>query len=179
MRKGIIFLRLLFILTVCTPCSLLQAFDVVIPGNTPAQVYFSPNGRCMEAILKMISSAQSEILIQALSFSSPAMTDALLQAHGRGVNVALILDKSERMEGLTPAAILSNAGIPVYLDGKHAIANNRVILIDRRTVITGSFNFNKASEEMNAENLLMLDSKELSMPYRDNWLHHRQHSEPH
>ena len=178
MRKGTIFLRLLFILTVCTPCGPLHAVDVMIPGSTPVQVYFSPNGNCTEAILKMISSAQSEILVQAFSFSSPAMTDALLQAHGRGVKVALILDKSERMEGLTPAAILSSAGIPVYLDGKHAIANNRVILIDRRTVITGSFNFNKASEEMNAENLLMLNSKELSTPYRENWLHHRQHSEP-
>jgi phosphatidylserine/phosphatidylglycerophosphate/cardiolipin synthase-like enzyme len=178
MRKETIFLKFLFILAICTPSGLLQAFDVMLPGNTPAQVYFSPNGRCTDAILKMISSAQSEILVQAFSFSSPAMTDALLQAHGRGVKVALILDKSERMEGLTPAAILSNAGIPVYLDGKHALANNRVIIIDHRTVMTGSFNFNKASEEMNAENLLMLESKELSTLYRDNWLQHRRHSEP-
>lgn len=177
MRKGIVFLRFLFILTICTPCSFLQAFDVMIPGNTPAQVYFSPNGNCTEAILKMMFSAQSEILVQAFSFSSPAMTDALLKAQGRGVKVALILDKSERMEGLTPAAVLSNAGIPVYLDGKHAIANNRVIVIDHLTIITGSFNFNKASEEMNAENLLILDSKAISTLYRDNWLHHRQHSE--
>jgi phosphatidylserine/phosphatidylglycerophosphate/cardiolipin synthase-like enzyme len=178
MRRGTLFLNVLLMLTVCTLCSPAQASDVMIPGNTPAQVYFSPKGGCMEAIVKMMAAAQSEILVQAFSFGSPALTDALLQAHSRGVKVALILDKSERMEGLTPAAILSNAGVPVYLDGKHALANNRVIVIDRRTVMTGSFNFNKASEEMNAENLLMLESKALSALYRENWLQHRQHSEP-
>ena len=103
---------------------------------------------------------------------------ALLRAHERGVKVALIADKSERTEGLTPIAILANAGIPVYLDGKHAVANNRAVIADQQVVITGSFNFNQASEEMNAENLLILDSKELAAEYRKNWDRHRQHSEP-
>jgi phosphatidylserine/phosphatidylglycerophosphate/cardiolipin synthase-like enzyme len=178
MRKRTIFLKFLFIMIACTPCSPARASDVILPGNTTAQVYFSPKGGCTDAVLKMMAAAQSEILVQAFSFGSPALTDALLQAHSRGVKVALILDSSERMEGLTPAVILSNAGIPVYLDGKHALANNRVIIFDRRTVMTGSFNFNKASEEMNAENLLVLESKGVSALYRDNWMLHRQHSEP-
>jgi phosphatidylserine/phosphatidylglycerophosphate/cardiolipin synthase-like enzyme len=178
MRKRTFFLKLLVILAACTPCSFSQAADVVLPGNTPARVCFSPGGGCTQAIVRLISSARSEILVQAFSFSSPALTDALLQAHERGVKVAVILDKSERMEGLTPGAILSNAGIPVYLDGKHAIANNRVIVIDRQILLTGSFNYNSASEEMNAENLLILTSKDLAALYRDNWQKHREHCEP-
>jgi len=178
MRKRAVFLQFIAILAVCAPCSLSQAFDILLQRNTPAQVYFSPNGGSMQAVVGAFSTARSEILVQAFSFSSPVLTDALLQAHRRGVKVTLILDKSERMEGLTPAVILSNAGIPVYLDGKHALANNRVIIIDQHILLTGSFNFSKASEEMNAENLLMLKSRELSTVYRDNWLKHRQHSEP-
>jgi phosphatidylserine/phosphatidylglycerophosphate/cardiolipin synthase-like enzyme len=57
------------------------------------------------------------------------------------------------------------------------VANNRIIIIDKEVVITGSFNFNKASEEMNAENLLILKSKELSTIYRNNWTNHQKHSE--
>jgi phosphatidylserine/phosphatidylglycerophosphate/cardiolipin synthase-like enzyme len=45
-------------------------------------------------------------------------------------------------------------------------------------VITGSFNFTRAAEEKNAENLLIIKSKELTGIYIDNWRQHRQHSEP-
>ncbi|HTR44450.1 MAG TPA: phospholipase D-like domain-containing protein, partial [Thermodesulfovibrionales bacterium] len=52
-----------------------------------------------------------------------------------------------------------NMGIPTYIDAQHAIAHNKVMIIDKETVITGSFNFTKAAEERNAENLLILKNK--------------------
>jgi phosphatidylserine/phosphatidylglycerophosphate/cardiolipin synthase-like enzyme len=69
-----------------------------------------------------------------------------------------------------------NARIPAYIDAEHAIAHNKIILIDRSVVITGSFNFTRAAEEKNAENLLIIRSKELVKPYLDNWQYHRNHS---
>ena len=51
-------------------------------------------------------------------------------------------------------------------------------MIDRETVITGSFNFTKAAEEKNAENLLILKSKDLARVYISNWEEHKEHSEP-
>ena len=57
---------------------------------------------------------------------------------------------------------LANSGIPTYIDDKHAIAHNKIMVIDRQTIITGSFNFTKAAEEKNAENLLILKSSELN-----------------
>lgn len=168
---------LFIILTLLLPGSGVQAVDIALSGPTTAQVYFSPEGGCTAAILKAISHARSEILIQAYSFRSPSLAQALMVAYRRGVKVELIMDKSERQEGLTPPTEMANAGIPVYLDGVHAIANNRIIIIDQKTIITGSFNFNKASEEMNAENLLILETAELAKIYRDNWLKHRKHSE--
>ena len=70
-----------------------------------------------------------------------------------------------------------NAGIPTYIDAKHAIAHNKIIIIDRRIVITGSFNFTRAAEENNAENLLIITSPELAEKYLQNWQTHRDHSE--
>jgi phosphatidylserine/phosphatidylglycerophosphate/cardiolipin synthase-like enzyme len=70
-----------------------------------------------------------------------------------------------------------NAGIPTYIDAKHAIAHNKVMIIDQMTVITGSFNFTKAAEVNNAENLLVIRSKELAKIYLDNWRKHEEHSE--
>jgi phosphatidylserine/phosphatidylglycerophosphate/cardiolipin synthase-like enzyme len=68
--------------------------------------------------------------------------------------------------------------VPTFIDDKHAIAHNKVMIIDKTTVITGSFNFTKAAEENNAENLLIIKSKELANIYIENWMKHKEHSEP-
>lgn len=177
MKTHVMSFNLFIIFTLLLPGSGVHAFDITLSGPIGAQVYFSPSGGCTEAILKAISHARSEILIQAYSFHSPSLAQAMIIAHRRGVKVELIMDKSERQEGLTPPTEMANAGIPVYLDGVHAIANNRIIIIDKKTILTGSFNFNTASEQMNAENLLILEAEELAMIYRNNWLKHRKHSE--
>jgi phosphatidylserine/phosphatidylglycerophosphate/cardiolipin synthase-like enzyme len=141
------------------------------------QVCFSPRGGCTENIVDQIKSAKSEILVQAYSFTSVPIAKALTDAHKRGVKVETILDKSQRTERYSSATFLLDAGIPTYIDDKHAIAHNKIIIIDQQTVITGSFNFTKAAEMKNAENLLVIHSKELANTYMRNWNNHREHSE--
>ena len=141
------------------------------------KVCFSPNGGCTESIVKEINAAKSEILVQAYSFTSAPIAKALTDAFKRGVKVEAILDKSQRKEKYTAATFLANAGIPTYIDDKHAIAHNKIIIIDKETVITGSFNFTKAAEEKNAENLLIIKNKDLAKMYLDNWYKHKEHSE--
>ena len=51
------------------------------------------------------------------------------------------------------------------------------MIIDKETVITGSFNFMKAAEEKNAENLLIIRNKDLAKIYLENWEKHKEHSE--
>jgi phosphatidylserine/phosphatidylglycerophosphate/cardiolipin synthase-like enzyme len=63
------------------------------------------------------------------------------------------------------------------IDDRHAIAHNKVMIIDREIVITGSFNFTKAAEEKNAENLLIIRNKDLAKVYTENWFEHKEHSE--
>jgi phosphatidylserine/phosphatidylglycerophosphate/cardiolipin synthase-like enzyme len=146
--------------------------------NAPTKVYFSPNGGATQAIIKEINDAKSEILVQAYSFTSSPIAKALVDAHKRGVKVEVILDKSQRKAQYTSASFLANMRVPTFIDDKHAIAHNKIMIIDKTTVITGSFNFTKAAEEKNAENLLIIKSKELASLYIDNWMKHREHSEP-
>ena len=49
--------------------------------------------------------------------------------------------------------------------------------IDGEIVITGSFNFTKAAEQNNAENLLIIYDKKLAERYIKNWKEHERHSE--
>lgn len=147
-----------------------------VPINTTAKVYFSPNGGCTQVIIQEIDRAKSEILIQAYSFTSAPIAKALLSAHKRGVKVVTVLDKSNKTAQYSSATFLFNAGIPVFIDSAHAIAHNKVIILDRETVITGSFNFTKAAEDKNAENILILKSKALAKEYLKNWEEHKGHS---
>lgn len=146
--------------------------------NAPTQVYFSPNGGTTQAIIKEINEAKSEILVQAYSFTSSPIAKALVDANKRGVKVEGILDKSQRKAQYTSASFLANMRVPTFIDDKHAIAHNKIMIIDKTTVITGSFNFTKAAENSNAENLLIIKSKELANLYIDSWMKHREHSEP-
>jgi phosphatidylserine/phosphatidylglycerophosphate/cardiolipin synthase-like enzyme len=145
--------------------------------NTAVQVFFSPKGGCTEAIIHQIEGAKSEILVQAYSFTSGYIIKALLNAHKRGVKVEVILDKSQRTDKYTSATFLVNSGVPTYIDDIHAIAHNKIMIIDRETVITGSFNFTKSAEEKNAENLLIIKNKDLAKEYLGNWYTHKSHSE--
>ena len=164
---------LTLVLLLCSPAA--RALDVDI-GNAPVEVYFSPNDGATDAIVREITRARTEILVQAYSFTSAPIAGALLKAHKRGVKVQAILDKSQKTQKYSSASFLTNSGIPTYIDDKHAIAHNKIIIIDRTVVITGSFNFTKAAEERNAENLLIIRSKELAKPYIENWHRHREHS---
>ena len=149
------------------------------PQTTPAiAVYFSPHGGCTDAVVKEIDAAKSSVLVQAYSFTSAPIAKALVEAHKRGVDVRVILDKSVRTENYSEADFLHNAGIPVSIDARHAIAHNKVMVIDSEKVITGSFNFTKAAENDNAENLLVIRDNALAEKYAANWQAHAEHSEP-
>ncbi len=145
-------------------------------NNAPAQVYFSPKGGCTEVIVKEIDKATLEVLVQAYSFTSAPIAKALVNARKRGANVEAVLDKGQKNTKYSSAGFLASMKIPTYIDDKHAIANNKIIIIDKTTIITGSFNFTKAAEEKNAENVLIIRDKELAAIYIDNFLKHKQHS---
>lgn len=158
------------------------AFPVTATSETSAgpsiRLYFSPNGGGTEAIISEIRHARAEVLVQAYSFTSAPIAKALLDARKRGVKVTVILDKSQRKASYSSADFLRNSGVATYIDGKHAIAHNKIMIIDRECVITGSFNFTKAAEEKNAENILVIrGNPELTAKYIGNFDWHLRHSE--
>jgi phosphatidylserine/phosphatidylglycerophosphate/cardiolipin synthase-like enzyme len=141
------------------------------------RVYFSPEDKPTAAIVDALNRAKTSIRLQAYSFTSAPIAEALKKAHQRNVDVQVILDKSQPKQHYTSATFLTTAKIPVFIDSRHAIAHNKIIVIDGNTVITGSFNFTKAAETSNAENLLIIESPVLARIYLDNWEKHRQHSD--
>ncbi len=144
----------------------------------PMEVYFSPHGGCAEAVVGEIEAARKEILVQAYSFTSAPIAKALVDAQRRGVRVKVILDRSQRTEKYSEADFLQHNDIPTLIDAEHAIAHNKIMILDQCIVLTGSFNFTKAAEEHNAENLLVINDPVLAAEFTDNWQAHERHSTP-
>ncbi len=140
------------------------------------QVCFSPSGNCQNLIIQYIENAKEEIKVQAYSFTSAPIAKALLSAYQRGIAVEVLLDKSQKTEKYSIYKFFENQGIPVQIDAAHAIAHNKIIIIDQQIVITGSYNFTQAAESKNAENIIVLESKELANIYLRNWGKHKAHS---
>jgi phosphatidylserine/phosphatidylglycerophosphate/cardiolipin synthase-like enzyme len=170
--SGLVIYLLLGLLVFCTPYVLAAEIAVCFTpeyGMTPS---------CAQEVVDALTGARKSVLVQAYSFTSAPIAKALVDAHRRGVEVKVILDRSNRTAHYSAATFLDHAGIPVWIDAQHAIAHNKVMIIDGNTVLTGSFNFTKAAEQQNAENLVTIRDAALAEQYTTNWQKHLQHSEP-
>lgn len=163
--------RILCLIVVLIPPPLAHALDTI-------QVYFSPRGGATAAIVSAIEHESHQIRVAAYSFTSAPIAQALLAAHRRGVSIQVILDSSQLTERYTSATFLSHAGIPVLIDSAHAIAHSKYMILGTDRIITGSFNFTRAAEDRNSENLLVIQNPTLAAQYLDNWATHAGRATP-
>lgn len=159
-------------------CLLVLTIAPAVHAADNIQVYFSPSGGATAAIIQAIEHETQQIHVAAYSFTSAPIAQALIAAHRRGVAVDVILDKSQLTEQYTSATFLAHAGIPVRIDAAHAIAHSKYMILGLDRVISGSFNFTRAAEDKNSENLLVIHDRALATTYLQNWKTHGQHSIP-
>jgi phosphatidylserine/phosphatidylglycerophosphate/cardiolipin synthase-like enzyme len=124
---------------------------------------------CESAIVTAIDGARRTLLVQAYGFTDPQIIHAIGEAEKRGVTVRVILDKENRQPRYTGATYLRNAGVPLRIDDKVAIAHNKVMVIDDATVIGGSYNYTRSAEDKNAENVTFTASACVAKLYTGNF----------
>lgn len=137
--------------------------------DVPLSVCFTPNKKCQSQIIRQIDKAVKSIFVQAYSFTDQDIAHALAKAFKRGVDVKVILDKSNRKDGRSAKDIIIQIGVPVRFDSPNGIAHNKIIIIDENIIITGSYNFSVAAYKRNTENLLILSHSSLANDYFQNW----------
>jgi len=134
------------------------------------QVAFSPDRGATELVVRTIESAKKTVRVAAYSFTSKPIALALLADSKRGVDVKVVVDKSQVTARYTAATFLANAGVPVRVDYRYAIMHDKFIVVDGETVEEGSFNFTAAAEKKNAENVLVLrDEPSVASRYGAEW----------
>ena len=135
---------------------------------------YSPEGTALQLVLKTINSAQQEIRLMGYSFTSPEVAGALVRAKQRGLDVKVVLDwkanSAKGSAGVAAMNLLANAGIPVRTVSQFKIMHDKVIITDGRNVETGSFNYSRAADRVNSENVLVVwDEPVVAQRYLQHW----------
>jgi phosphatidylserine/phosphatidylglycerophosphate/cardiolipin synthase-like enzyme len=144
--------------------------------TSKVELRYSPGGGCTDAIVKEIDSARNKILMLAYSFTSEPITEALIRAQSRGIEVQAIIDSDRLFERSNCTQVIAEGGVTVYGYPAHAIQHQKVFIIDSDVLILGSFNFTAAAEKSNSEDLCILRNNELVVAATKNWVLHRDHS---
>ncbi len=148
------------------------------------RVAFSPGDNIAAIIIEEIRAAQSDIRIQAYLFTSKNIADALARALKRGIRIEVIADAGEFQNGNASALPrLAQLGAIIYLNDKYRSSHNKIVIVDadsaRATVVTGSYNFTRAAQTQNAENIVVISgNREIAQRFLKNWEFHRARSIP-
>ncbi|MGL4825740.1 MAG: phospholipase D family protein [Alphaproteobacteria bacterium] len=137
--------------------------------NRKIYVCFSPGGNCEQLILKAIFEAKTNIFVQAYAFTSKPVAQALMDAFQRGVQVRVLCDKGQFSMKHSVVHRLQSCGIEVVPDLVRGLAHNKILLIDGKRLLLGSYNFTHAANHANAENLLCIQDPKLYEIYLKNW----------
>ncbi len=170
MRKALLILFTFPILFFTFSCQE-RTTPVIKSNNVEIKAFFSPRGGCSAAIIKTINQAQTSIDIAIYSFTNRKIADALIKAYKRGVKIRIVSDKGTARGRRCVLPLLENLGIPVrYKRGSGGgLMHNKYAVIDRKIVITGSFNWTKSAEYRNDENLLIINNQDLAKIYEENF----------
>jgi phosphatidylserine/phosphatidylglycerophosphate/cardiolipin synthase-like enzyme len=140
------------------------------PSDTQIDVLFSPNRGATAAIVGIIGEAKKSIRVAACIFTSKEIAQALLDAHKRGVDVQVVVDKINSAAKDSSATFLGNGGILARISYRYGLMRNSFMVIDGETVQTGSFTYTKIAEHKNAADVIILrNNPEVAARYLQEW----------
>jgi phosphatidylserine/phosphatidylglycerophosphate/cardiolipin synthase-like enzyme len=123
-------------------------------------------GGMEDVMAEAINSATRTLDIAAYEWRSQKMTDAVLAALARGVQVRMVVDNDHALnDPNTTLGPLEAAGVPIVDDGRSAFMHNKFIIIDGLTVWTGSMNYQPNDFFRNNNNVVMLRSRQAAQVF--------------
>ena len=130
--------------------------------------YFAPEDEVLDKILKELNKAEASIHVMAFSFTSQEMASVLRMKKRAGLGVKVLFHGSGSQTEYSQYKSMKEVGADVFIShNTRGVMHNKVIIIDRSIVITGSFNFSNNANKSNDENLLIIHSPDLAAVYEE------------
>ncbi|MCL5960856.1 MAG: phospholipase D-like domain-containing protein [Chloroflexi bacterium] len=128
---------------------------------------FSPKGDCADLIIDTIQKeTKKSVYFMAFSFTHDGIGQAIIDKQKQGVSVSGVFETSGSQTQFSEYGKMKKAGLDVYTDGNPWSMHHKVIIIDERIVIVGSFNFSSSADKENDENLLIIDDPGVAKAFK-------------
>lgn len=168
-----------------------RSFGPTSPENTPqtrlniegvtVENYFAPETEISPLIGRLVARAEEEILFMAFSFTDNVIGEALLGRADAGVSVRGVFENtgSDTIYSFYPYMEATElANLDVRRDGNPRIMHHKVFIIDRETVLLGSFNFSESANYKNDENIVIVHDPEFAAQFVGEFEHVWQEAQP-
>jgi phosphatidylserine/phosphatidylglycerophosphate/cardiolipin synthase-like enzyme len=140
-------------------------FDDSLQSLYAAEVYFCPEDACADKLIRNIDNADESVNVAIYSLSNDSISDALIRAHERGVNVRVVFDYYQSIADYSDDEKLIDAGINILRKKGSGAMHNKFTIIDESIVLTGSFNYSANADERNDENLFLIEDDRIAKEY--------------
>jgi phosphatidylserine/phosphatidylglycerophosphate/cardiolipin synthase-like enzyme len=137
----------------------------VIVDGSPIQVYFSPEDHVLDHMIPVVSGANSSIHFMAFSFTDYPLAKAMIDRAQVGVDVSGVFEKTGSETEGSELRTFFCAHVPARQDGNPKFLHDKVIIVDNRFVISGSFNLSSNAAENNDENVIIIDNPVIASLY--------------
>ena len=123
--------------------------------------YFSPGQACRDKIISLLNHAREKIDICVFTISDNNISQAILNAHQRGIDVTIISDNDKANDKGSDVSDLSAKGVNVIFDHSPHHMHHKFAIFDGQQLLNGSFNWTRSASTSNEENIIVTSETEL------------------
>ena len=116
--------------------------------------------------MPLIKNAKKYIYIPSFVITEKRITEELIKAKNRGVDVKVIADSLNTSTMHSKHKELRSAGIPVKAENYAGKMHSKTMIIDDEYLIIGSMNFSNSGENRNDENMIILNDENAAAFYK-------------
>ncbi len=137
----------------------------VTVNGVDIEALFSPDEHPQTRLVPLLRRAQEDILILAYTWTADPLTEALIEAHQKGVTVSGWVEASKLDAAGHDYGRMRAAGLDILPDPLPALLHHKVLVVDGQIVVLGSYNFTRAADVRNDENLLIIQDADLAAAF--------------
>lgn len=136
--------------------------EITLDG-TRIDTYFSPDDGVLTVLYNLLSEADQSIYFLAFSFTSNELGEIVRSQANAGLDIRGVMDREQVASNTgTEYDPFLQAGLDVRIDGNDGQMHHKVLIVDEKIVVIGSYNFSKAAEERNDENIIIVYNRDIA-----------------
>jgi phosphatidylserine/phosphatidylglycerophosphate/cardiolipin synthase-like enzyme len=136
-----------------------KLFDL---GGIPAKILFAPEHTPELEIMKQMLKGSKEVYFAIFTFAGSSGIDDTMVALARGdMKVCGVLDRAQAAHGWAAPKTMKHKNITLFQPKKTSGVrklHHKLMVIDERVVVAGSFNYTQPANDYNDENIFVLGS---------------------